>query len=278
MKKVLVFGTFDFLHPGHIRFFTQAKALGDHLTVVIARDSTAAKVKKRKPTLSEQARLDLVRSVAAVDHAILGDKDDVYSCLKKVRPNVIALGYDQHRFTGSLPQKLKSLGLKTRIKRLKSLKPEKFKSSKVKKITEKNDAKVFLVPLAIIIKDGKVFLQQRNDPGTINHKKWEFPGGSVEWGETPEQCLVREVKEETGYDVVAEKLLPKIFTNYRTYQWGRVQIVLMPYICRLTSSVLKISDREVLRTGWFTIAQAIRKPLLPKNKQMLRITKRIQNL
>ncbi len=278
MRKVIAFGTFDYVHAGHIHFLKQAKRLGDHLTVVIARDLTAKKVKGKKPSQTDTARLAVVKSLRIVDDVLLGSKEDVYAPLKKVRPNVVALGYDQTSFTEQLPAKIKGLGLKTKIVRIKSYKPKLQKSSIHKSKQEKNDAKVFLVPLAIIVHNGKVFLQQRNDPGTANHLKWELPGGSVEWGETPEQCLIRETKEECGFVVEPIQLLPKIFTNYRTYEWGRVQIVLMPYLCKPIKMRMKLSDREVKRAGWFTFAQARKKKSLPNANDMLDIAEKILNL
>lgn len=278
MKKVLVFGTFDFLHPGHVHFLSSARKLGDHLTVVIARNSTVTKVKHHKPALDEAARMALVREMRCVDDVLLGDTADMYASLRHVRPDVIALGYDQHAFVDGLMERIRSLGLHTRVVRLDSFHEDQYKSTlikkgeKTKKVSE--DAKVFLVPLAIIIHNGKVFLQQRNDPGTVNHKKWEFPGGSVEWGETVEECLVREVKEETGYSVRPERLLSRIYTNYKVYDWGRVQVVLMPYLCTLLPSHLRISSREVLATGWYTFPLALRKDLLPKNREMLRLAQK----
>ncbi len=277
-KKVLAFGTFDYVHAGHVFYLGEAKKLGTHLTVLVSRAHTTKKIKGDQPRQNEKTRLKIVRSLKMVDQVILGDQNDVYKCLQKIKPNVIALGYDQREFTTSLPEKIKSLGLNTKIVRLKSFSKKSQKSSVKKKKGEPNDAKVYLVPLAVIIKDDKIFLQQRNDPGTQNHKKWEFPGGSVEWGETVEQCLIREVSEETGFVVKPTALLPKAFTNYRTYEWGRVQIVLLPYLCDLKKDKLKISSREVMNTGWFTFKQAKSKKLLSKNKEMLEITQNILNL
>lgn len=279
MRKVLAFGTFDYLHPGHVHFLREAKRLGTHLSVIVSRDATVRKVKKAAPSLDEQARLSLLKEMKAVDEAFLGEEEDIYACLKKIRPDIIALGYDQQAFVDGLAERLVSLGLQTKIVRLKSFAPAVFKSTKIKKQQqrggEEKDAKMFIVPLAIIVHNGKVFLQQRNDPGTVNHRKWEFPGGSVEWGETPEECLIREVKEETSYRIKVLRLLPKIFTNYRVYDWGRVQIVLMPYICTLLPSQLKVASREVLRTGWYTFPHALRKQLLPKNDEMLQLAEKI---
>ncbi|MFH1790247.1 MAG: adenylyltransferase/cytidyltransferase family protein [bacterium] len=129
MKKVMVFGTFDILHPGHINFFKQAKKFGDFLIVVIARDSTIAKVKKEKPINSQYKRMSLVKDSGLAEKVVLGGVVDKYAIIAKEKPDVIALGYDQSSFTKNLK---KLINYKTNIVRLDSYKPEKFKSSKLK--------------------------------------------------------------------------------------------------------------------------------------------------
>ena len=62
MKKVMAFGTFDGLHPGHLNFLKQARRLGDSLVVVVARDANVRKIKGRFPRLGEGERLRKVAS------------------------------------------------------------------------------------------------------------------------------------------------------------------------------------------------------------------------
>ena len=94
-KKVLLFGTFDILHPGHLDMFRQAREFGDHITVVIARDKTVRDVKGRFPLMSEKERLDSVSGSGIVDSVILGSEYDKYSVIKELDPDIICLGYDQ---------------------------------------------------------------------------------------------------------------------------------------------------------------------------------------
>ena len=136
--KVLCFGTFDGVHPGHIFFFTQCKNLGDHLTVVIARDSTVEEVKHRKPHFNEAIRQEAVQSVPVVDLAVLGDPIDKYKIIKSVHPDIICLGYDQKVFVDKLEGKLEEFGLHPRIVRIQSFKPEIYKSSIMKSRTSKS--------------------------------------------------------------------------------------------------------------------------------------------
>ena len=131
MKKVMVFGTFDILHKGHVHMFRQAGKHGDVLIAVIARDSTVKKIKKKLPRLSETKRLAQIKPY--VNKAVLGSKSDKYKIIEKFNPDVIALGYDQNSFTKDLRKELKKRRLNPKIVRLKSYMPKKYKSSKLKR-------------------------------------------------------------------------------------------------------------------------------------------------
>ena len=129
MKKVLVFGTFDGLHPGHINFFEQAKKLGDYLVVVVGRDVTVNKIKGRFPKRSELLCLKAVQQCQLVNEAMLGNIGNPYEIIKKIKPDIIALGYDQNSFSAGLAEFIKKENLKIEIVRLKPYKPEIYKSS-----------------------------------------------------------------------------------------------------------------------------------------------------
>mgnify|MGYP006425706705 CR=1 FL=1 len=131
-KKVLVFGAFDILHPGHINFFEQAKQYGDYLVVIIGRDDNIEKIKKQKPTNDENQRLATVQNSSIVDHATLGHTRDKYRIIKEIKPDIICLGYDQTAYTDELESKLADFGLATKVIRLKPFHPEKYKSSKLR--------------------------------------------------------------------------------------------------------------------------------------------------
>ncbi|MFA7244811.1 MAG: adenylyltransferase/cytidyltransferase family protein [Candidatus Magasanikbacteria bacterium] len=137
MKKVMVFGTFDILHLGHINLFKQAKKLGDYLVVVVSRDVSAEKIKKIKLVYSEKERLSFLQELKIVDEAILGDKKDYYKVIKAEKPDIIALGYDQQVNTENLSVKLLNFGLKVKVVRLKSYKKNNFKSGIIKNKLEK---------------------------------------------------------------------------------------------------------------------------------------------
>ncbi|MDB2447295.1 (deoxy)nucleoside triphosphate pyrophosphohydrolase [bacterium] len=94
--------------------------------------------------------------------------------------------------------------------------------------------KPLLVTAAIIEADSKVLIAQRNSDSRFGADQWEFPGGKVEFLESPEQCIAREIKEETDLTITVESLL---HVNSHTYSddKGKLQVVLVSYICSVSS-------------------------------------------
>ena len=131
-KIVLAGGVFDIIHPGHIHTLNAAKALGDVLVVVIATDKIAKKMKKRQPLHNQELRCELVNSLSIVDVAIVGNEDDIFETVKLVKPNVIALGYDQIHQEKFISDGCKRINLDVKIVRLQSPAP-KLSSSYIKK-------------------------------------------------------------------------------------------------------------------------------------------------
>src|SRR6266511_2129860 len=132
LKVVLVGGVFDLIHPGHIHTLKAAKAEGDVLVVVVARQSTAQKIKKyRKIYHDEKLRKDLVTSLNFVDLALIGKEGTLYDTVEYVKPNVIALGYDQAHSERDIAENCKKRNLNVQVTRLSTPIPE-SKSSKIK--------------------------------------------------------------------------------------------------------------------------------------------------
>jgi FAD synthetase len=98
-RIVLASGVFDLLHLGHVKFLEEAKKAGGknaELIVIIARDSTVEQSKGRKPIMPENQRRTLVEALRVVDDAVLGlERFDLGDVIERVKPDVIALGYDQ---------------------------------------------------------------------------------------------------------------------------------------------------------------------------------------
>lgn len=128
-RRVLAFGTFDVLHPGHRDFFSQAKALGEKLVVVVALDETVLALKGRLPHDRQDVRLANVQACDDVDEALFGRPGDKYAIVQDIKPDIIALGYDQGYFADALPVELQKRGIKAAIVRLKAFHPDQYKSS-----------------------------------------------------------------------------------------------------------------------------------------------------
>ena len=131
-KIVLAGGVFEIIHPGHIHTLNDAKKFGDVLVVVVATDKTAVKMKKREPLHSAELRKELVSSLTMVDLCIIGDDEDIFKTVDLVRPQIIALGYDQTHQEKFITDGCKKIDLDVRVARLESPRPE-TSSSKIQK-------------------------------------------------------------------------------------------------------------------------------------------------
>ena len=132
LKVVLVGGVFDLIHPGHIHTLKAAKAEGDVLVVVVARQSTAQRIKTdRRIYHDEKLRKDLVTSLNFVDLALIGKEGTLYDTVEYVKPNVIALGYDQAHSEKDIAENCKKRNLNVQVIRLSTPVPG-SKSSKIK--------------------------------------------------------------------------------------------------------------------------------------------------
>ena len=131
-KKVMVFGSFDQLHPGHMYFLLEAKKYGNQLIVVLAREETIKKIKGKKPKYSEKERKQHLEITGIADKVLLGRLKDKFKIIEDIRPDVICLGYDQTSFSGNLEEELKKRKLNAKIIRLKPYKEHIYKSSKLK--------------------------------------------------------------------------------------------------------------------------------------------------
>jgi len=140
MIKVMAFGTFDVLHPGHRHFLKDAKNLGDYLTVVVARDLTVKEVKGKFPLNNEQIRLKTVSDSGLADKVILGGIGSKYDVIFREKPDFIALGYDQTAFTDELHGELQRHGLDPKIERIDPFMPQTYKTSKIiRKLREEKE-------------------------------------------------------------------------------------------------------------------------------------------
>ena len=134
MTRIMVFGTFDIIHPGHEDLFKQARSLAEdpHLIVSVGRDEVEERIKGFRPRNSEEVRRAVLALHPLVDEAIVGDTEGYMEHINMARPDVIALGYDQRgEYVDTLERDLATAGLHTKIVRLEAHKPEEYKTSKL---------------------------------------------------------------------------------------------------------------------------------------------------
>jgi FAD synthetase len=112
---VVAQGTFDILHPGHVHYLREAKAMGDRLHVVVARRENVTH--KEPPVIPNRQRVEMVDALEPVDHARLGHPEDIFVPIEEIEPDVIALGYDQHHEIAGIQAALDERGLDCDVRR-----------------------------------------------------------------------------------------------------------------------------------------------------------------
>lgn len=116
----------------------------------------------------------------------------------------------------------------------------------------------------VINQKGEILLALRNDPKSPKvHHKWQLPGGAVEAGETLENAVIREVKEETGLDVV-------ITSNRPAVTFGNSNVLLIGYKCKAVGGELgKNIVSETAKLQWFNIKEIPWEVVLSGNREVI---------
>ena len=132
-KTVLASGVFDLLHYGHVRFLEEAKRLGGpdaRLVVIVARDKTVERLKGRRPIIPEDQRRALVEALKVVDEALLGYEEmNLEAVLEHVKPDIIAVGYDQEGIEREVRRIIEERGLDIEVVRIGRFGDEELSSS-----------------------------------------------------------------------------------------------------------------------------------------------------
>jgi len=117
MRKVMVFGTFDGLHEGHRAMLKEAKALGDYLIAVVAQDHIVEHIKGHSPEKNLAERFEHLEKQDGVDKVVIGDAEmSTWFTVKRYKPDIIAIGHDQHMLKSDLERSLPEWGYKPKIK------------------------------------------------------------------------------------------------------------------------------------------------------------------
>ena len=106
---------------------------------------------------------------------------------------------------------------------------------------------VLVAAAALIDRDGRVLLAQR-PAGKAMAGLWEFPGGKVRSGETPEQALIRELREELGVDTWASCLAPLTFASHG---YASFHLLMPLYACRKWEGTARSCENQALK--WVSV-------------------------
>ena len=132
-----------------------------------------------------------------------------------------------------------------------------------------NRPPLWVVAAALIDTHGRVLVQQR-PPGKSMAGLWEFPGGKVEPGETPEAALVRELDEELGIGVAVPDLVPGPFASEPL---GDRHLVMLLYTCRKWQGIVQAHDADAL--AWHMPVDLHALPILPADGPLVRFLEAI---
>jgi FAD synthetase len=123
-RLVVAQGTFDLLHPGHLHYLRESAAMGDTLHVIVAREANVTH--KATPIVPERQRREMVAALKPVDEARLGHPEDIFVPIEELRPDVIALGYDQHHGVAAIERALADRDLDCAVRRAGPREPSEY--------------------------------------------------------------------------------------------------------------------------------------------------------
>jgi FAD synthetase len=121
---VVAQGTFDLLHPGHLHYLAEAAGMGEELHVIVARESNVTH--KAPPIVPERQRREMVAALEPVDEARLGHPEDIFVPIEELRPDVIALGYDQHHDVAGIERALAERDIDCEVRRAGKREPRSY--------------------------------------------------------------------------------------------------------------------------------------------------------
>lgn len=140
----------------------------------------------------------------------------------------------------------------------------------------KKEQKQITIFTGVLIHNGKVLLTRRDEPECPDaHLKWELAGGKCDFGETPDEAIIREFKEETGRVVKVKQLLPYVGVNYWEYDWGKQQTFVFVYLLELIKDQEpEKKDHHVAELAWVNLKDIDYKNCLPLVEEIIGITKK----
>jgi A/G-specific adenine glycosylase len=120
------------------------------------------------------------------------------------------------------------------------------------------------VAVGILMRDGKIYIQKRPENGLMPNL-WEFPGGKLQDGETPEEAVMREIREELGLEVSPVEKIAFIRHSYTTFR-----VALHAYLCEILSGELRPEPRAASESRWVNPEELDRYPFPAANRRLIR--------
>ncbi|MBI2644531.1 MAG: NUDIX hydrolase [Candidatus Wildermuthbacteria bacterium] len=113
------------------------------------------------------------------------------------------------------------------------------------------DKKFIAVAVALVKRGDEILMTLRNEKALPEaHLKWELPGGKIDFGETPEQALIREIREETGYTVKIIDKNPIIRTHIWEYPTLSLHALCLGYKCKVVDEQKPKNDPSIKAIAW----------------------------
>ena len=122
---------------------------------------------------------------------------------------------------------------------------------------------IIVSAVTLVDHDGRVLISKRPE-GKYMSGFWEFPGGKLEIGETPEECLIREIKEEIDINLSNFCFSPLTFS---LNEYDEFNILLLLYVCREWEGIILGKEKQELK--WVFPKDLYNKNLLPTNKELI---------
>jgi 8-oxo-dGTP diphosphatase len=130
--------------------------------------------------------------------------------------------------------------------------------------------KQITVVVGVMIKDNNVLMVQRFEPECPEaHLKWEFAGGKVDYGESVQEALKREIYEETGIVASVGSIIDYVETNYWEYAWGTQQTLVFGFCCNFIRQEVVEKDHHTNAVEWVPIEEAYKRDCLPAVKELI---------
>ncbi len=130
--------------------------------------------------------------------------------------------------------------------------------------------KIIVVVAALIKKGDKVLMTLRDEKRNPKaHSMWELPGGKIDFGELPEEALVREIQEETGYRIKVLDTNPVLHTHIWEYPDFLQHTLLLGFRCKAVGKPRPMKDRRIKEVAWKKIADIDYSRALPSTKKFI---------